>query len=85
MRSINTYGTILNHSIESELLETCNDISIKCQEYDITSDNAEFDKGTSVEEDDNDDELSDNKFDVKDILDCQTLLCVISHVQYLVK
>jgi hypothetical protein len=67
--------------VESQSPETCA-IPAKRQEFDVTSDNEEFDDGTDVEEDDEDEnplELSEDRYEVKDILDRRTLVCVVSH------
>jgi hypothetical protein len=67
-------------NIEPKSAENHDDHSANYQEDDTMSDNEEFDDGTDVEEDDDDDdgggfELSEDIYEVKDILDRRILVC----------
>jgi hypothetical protein len=64
-------------SSDAKSQEDCEEDPAKYQEYDITSDNEEFDDGTDVEEDDendNDLDLSNERYEVHDILGRRVLV-----------
>ena len=78
-------STMPHHNgIETQSPENCEDSPAKRHEYDITSDNEEFDDRTDIEEEDKDNnrlELSDERYDIQDIIDRRVLVRNISPVK----